>query len=184
MIVRGPDATVKWPRYSKVMDYELEFGIVTRRTRANIPPARRAIIFSATRSSTISRRATCRWSKWKGRLGPAKGKSFDGANVLGPWIVTPDEIGDPQTLQCRGPGQRRNPRAAAATAGMLFSFEEILAHASQDETIHAGEVLRLRHGRQLLRPRNRPLSRTWRYDRTARREHRRAPQQGWRQGAI
>src|SRR3984957_13862465 len=35
--VVGPDVTVLWPRYSEVMDYELEVGIVTRRTRANIP---------------------------------------------------------------------------------------------------------------------------------------------------
>ncbi len=35
--VRGTNTTVKWPRYSKVMDYELEFGIVTRNKGANIP---------------------------------------------------------------------------------------------------------------------------------------------------
>lgn len=34
-----------------------------------------------------------------GWLGPAKGKSFDGGNVIGPWIVTPDEIGDPYALK-------------------------------------------------------------------------------------
>src|SRR5271154_1196930 len=74
----------------------------------------------------------------EGRLGPAKGKSFDGANVLGPWIVTPDEIGDAQALdvEVRVNGE---VRSRGSTAGMLFSFEEILAHASQDETIHAGE---------------------------------------------
>jgi Fumarylacetoacetate (FAA) hydrolase family len=38
--VAGPDATVIWPRYSKVMDYELEIGIFTKRTRANIPAKR------------------------------------------------------------------------------------------------------------------------------------------------
>jgi 2-keto-4-pentenoate hydratase/2-oxohepta-3-ene-1,7-dioic acid hydratase in catechol pathway len=74
-----------------------------------------------------------------GRLGPAKGKSFDGANVLGPWIVTPDEIGDPQTLnvEVRVNGESR---ARGVTANMLFSFPELLAYASQDETIFAGEV--------------------------------------------
>ena len=75
----------------------------------------------------------------QGRLGPAKGKSFDGSNVLGPWIVTADEIGDPQTLkvEVRVNGE---PRATGDTREMLFPFEEILAYASQDETIHAGEV--------------------------------------------
>jgi 2-keto-4-pentenoate hydratase/2-oxohepta-3-ene-1,7-dioic acid hydratase in catechol pathway len=74
----------------------------------------------------------------QGRLGPMKGKSFNGSNVLGPWIVTPDELGDPQTLavEVRVNGETR---AKGETAGMLFSFEEILAYASQDETIHAGE---------------------------------------------
>jgi 2-keto-4-pentenoate hydratase/2-oxohepta-3-ene-1,7-dioic acid hydratase in catechol pathway len=75
----------------------------------------------------------------QGRLGPAKGKSFDGSNVLGPWIVTPDEIGDPQTLkvEVRVNGETR---AIGDTREMLFPFEEILAYASQDETIHAGEI--------------------------------------------
>jgi 2-keto-4-pentenoate hydratase/2-oxohepta-3-ene-1,7-dioic acid hydratase in catechol pathway len=36
LIVRGSGATIRWPRYSKVMDYELEFGVVTRRQGVNI----------------------------------------------------------------------------------------------------------------------------------------------------
>lgn len=138
MTVRGPGTTVKWPRYSKVMDYELEFGIVTRRARANIPLANaRDHIFGYTIFNDFSAR-DIQTLEMEGRLGPAKGKSFDGGNVLGPWIVTPDEIGDPQALsvEVRVNGQSRS---RGNTAGMLFSFEEILAHASQDETIHAGE---------------------------------------------
>ena len=97
--VVGPDATVLWPRYSKVMDYELEVGIVTQaHPRQHSGPARPRRTSSATRSSTTFRLATGRRSKWQGRLGPAKGKSFDGSTSLGPWIVTPDELGDPQSL--------------------------------------------------------------------------------------
>ncbi len=138
MTVRGPGTTVLWPRYSKVMDYELEFGIVTRRTRANIPLNQaRDHIFGYTIFNDFSAR-DMQMVEMEGRLGPAKGKSFDGGNVLGPWIVTPDEIGDPQALrvEVRVNGEARS---RGKTAGMLFSFEEILAHASQDETIHAGE---------------------------------------------
>jgi 2-keto-4-pentenoate hydratase/2-oxohepta-3-ene-1,7-dioic acid hydratase in catechol pathway len=138
MTVRGPGTTVKWPRYSRVMDYELEFGIVTRRTRANIPLRdARSHIFGYTIFNDFSAR-DIQGIEMEGRLGPAKGKSFDGGNVLGPWIVTPDEIGDPQALdvEVRVNGQSR---ARGRTAEMLFSFEEILAHVSQDETIHAGE---------------------------------------------
>ena len=138
MIVVGPDATVAWPRYSDVMDYELEIGIITKRTRANIPLGEAAKhIFGYTIFNDFSARDR-QALEMQGRLGPAKGKSFNGANVLGPWIVTPDEIGDPQTLKV---AVRVNDetRSTGSTAGMLNSFEQVLAYASQDETIFAGE---------------------------------------------
>jgi 2-keto-4-pentenoate hydratase/2-oxohepta-3-ene-1,7-dioic acid hydratase in catechol pathway len=138
MIVAGPGATIKWPRYSKVMDYELELGIVTKRTRADIPPGEAGLhIFGYTIFNDFSARDR-QGLEMQGRLGPAKGKSFDRANVLGPWIVTPDEIGDPQALkvEVRVNGETR---ARSSTAGMLNSFDQILAYASQDETIFAGE---------------------------------------------
>jgi 2-keto-4-pentenoate hydratase/2-oxohepta-3-ene-1,7-dioic acid hydratase in catechol pathway len=137
--VVGNGTTVHWPRYSEVMDYELEVAIVTRRTRSNIPRSEAAAhIFGYTIFNDFSARDR-QALEMQGRLGPAKGKSFDGSNVLGPWIVTPDEIGDPQTLkvEVRVNGETR---AIGDTREMLFSFEEILAYASQDETIHAGEV--------------------------------------------
>ena len=76
----------------------------------------------------------------EGRLGPAKGKSFDGGNVMGPWIVTPDEIGDPYHLkmEARVNGEIRSK---GVTEGMLFSFEEIIAHVTQDETLMPGEFI-------------------------------------------
>ena len=139
LIVAGPETTVRWPRYSRVMDYELEIAIVTRRTRANIPESEAANhIFGYTIFNDFSARDRQR-VEMGGRLGPAKGKSFDGANVLGPWIVTPDELGDPQTLnvEVRVNGETR---AKGTTAHMLFTFPQILAYASQDETVFAGEV--------------------------------------------
>jgi 2-keto-4-pentenoate hydratase/2-oxohepta-3-ene-1,7-dioic acid hydratase in catechol pathway len=137
--VVGDGTTVHWPRYSEVMDYELEVAIVTRRTRANISKSEAAAhIFGYTIFNDFSARDR-QTVEMQGRLGPAKGKSFDGSNVLGPWIVTPDEIGDPQTLkvEVRVNGETR---ATGDTREMLFPFDEILAYASQDETIHAGEV--------------------------------------------
>ncbi len=136
--VVGPGVEVNWPRYSQVMDYELEIGIVTRRTRANIPTREAgAHIFGYTIFNDFSARDR-QAIEMRGRLGPAKGKSFDGGNVIGPWIVTPDELGDPETLkvEIKVNGETRGK---GGTAGMLFSFPEILAYASQGETIHAGE---------------------------------------------
>lgn len=138
--VRGTGTTVKWPRYSKVMDYELEFGIVTKNRGANISAAKaKDHIFGYTIFNDFSARDAQRL-EMEGRLGPAKGKSFDGGNVLGPWIVTPDEIGDPYRLkmECRVNGK---VRSSSTSEGMLFSFEEIIAHVTQDETLMPGEFI-------------------------------------------
>jgi len=120
------------------MDYELEIGIITRRTRANIPESEAAAhIFGYTIFNDFSARDR-QTVEMLGRLGPAKGKSFDGGNVIGPWIVTADELGDPQTLNV-AVTVNGEERGRGTTEGMLFSFEEIIAYASQDETIYAGE---------------------------------------------
>ncbi|MBW7963288.1 fumarylacetoacetate hydrolase family protein [Bradyrhizobium sp. BR 10261] len=138
--VRGTNTTVKWPRYSKVMDYELEFGIITKNRGANIPAAKAGDhIFGYTIFNDFSARDAQR-IEMEGRLGPAKGKSFDGGNVMGPWIVTPDEISDPYKLkmEARVNGETRS---TGVSDGMLFSFEEIIAHVTQDETLMPGEFI-------------------------------------------
>lgn len=138
--VKGTSTTVKWPRYSKIMDYELEFGIITKGKGANISAAKaRDHIFGYTIFNDFSARDAQR-IEMEGRLGPAKGKSFDGGNVLGPWIVTPDEIGDPYKLnmEVRVNGK---VRSQGVSDGMLFSFEEIIAHVTQDETLMPGEFI-------------------------------------------
>lgn len=140
LIVRGPGATIVWPRYSKVMDYELEFGVFIGKTAANISAAKaRDHIFGFTIFNDFSARDQ-QAKEMPGWLGPAKGKSFDGANVLGPWIVTPDEIGDAYALKMTS-RVNGETRSSATSSGMLFSFEDMIAHMSQDETLHAGEFL-------------------------------------------
>jgi 2-keto-4-pentenoate hydratase/2-oxohepta-3-ene-1,7-dioic acid hydratase in catechol pathway len=137
--VVGPGATVQWPRYSKVMDYELEIAAITRRTRANIPATEaNQHIFGYTIFNDFSARDR-QTIEMEGRLGPAKGKSFDGSNAMGPWIVTSDELGDPETLKVEVKVNGET-RSTSDTGEMLFSFAEVIADAAQDETIHAGEV--------------------------------------------
>ncbi len=138
--VRGTNTTVKWPRYSQVMDYECEFGIITRNKGANISAAKaKDHIFGYTIFNDFSARDAQR-IEMEGRLGPAKGKSFDGGNVMGPWIVTPDEIGDPYHLKME---VRINGkvRSQGVSEGMLFSFEEIIEHVTRDETLMPGEFI-------------------------------------------
>jgi 2-keto-4-pentenoate hydratase/2-oxohepta-3-ene-1,7-dioic acid hydratase in catechol pathway len=138
--VRGTNTTVKWPSYSEVMDYELEFGIITKNKGANIPAAKaRDHIFGYTIFNDFSARDAQR-IEMEGRLGPTKGKSFDGGNVMGPWIVTPDEIGDPYKLKMEARVNGK-ARSQGISEGMLFSFEEIIAHVTRDETLMPGEFI-------------------------------------------
>jgi 2-keto-4-pentenoate hydratase/2-oxohepta-3-ene-1,7-dioic acid hydratase in catechol pathway len=138
--VQGTNTTVNWPRYSTQMDYELEFGIVTKGRASNISAARaRNHIFGFTIFNDFSARDAQR-IEMEGRLGPAKGKSFDGGNVLGPWIVTPDEIGDPYNLQMRA-FVNGEVWSEGNSKGMLFSFEEMIEHISRDETLMPGEFI-------------------------------------------
>ncbi len=138
--VRGTNTTVKWPRYSQVMDYELEFGVVTKGKGTNLTAAKaKDHIFGYTIFNDFSARDAQR-IEMEGRLGPAKGKSFDGGNVLGPWIVTPDEIGDPYKLKMEARVNGK-VRSQSATDGMLFSFEETMAHITKDETLMPGEFI-------------------------------------------
>lgn len=138
--VRGPNSTVRWPKYSQVMDYELELGIITKGRGANISVANaRDHIFGFTIFNDFSARDV-QGIEMEGRLGPAKGKSFDGGNVLGPWIVTADEISDPYnlTMEVRVNGATRS---RSTSDGMLFSFEEMIAYISRDETLMPGEFI-------------------------------------------
>jgi 2-keto-4-pentenoate hydratase/2-oxohepta-3-ene-1,7-dioic acid hydratase in catechol pathway len=70
--------------------------------------------------------------------GPYKGKDF--AWGLGPWIVTPDEFGDPSTLQMavRVDGE---VWATSTPGPMHWSFPEVISYTSQDELLNVGDVL-------------------------------------------
>jgi 2-keto-4-pentenoate hydratase/2-oxohepta-3-ene-1,7-dioic acid hydratase in catechol pathway len=138
--VAGPETDVVWPRYSQLMDFELELACVIGRTARDISRERALEhIFGFTIFNDFSAR-DAQFAEMAGRLGPAKGKDFDGGNVLGPWIVTLDEIGDPHALkmEVRVNGERWGGGNSGA---MHHKFPAILAHISNCETLHAGEVI-------------------------------------------
>ena len=137
--VAGPGATVTWPGYSRFMDFELELAAVIGRTGRNIAAASAAgHIFGYTIYNDFSAR-DAQLIEMQGFLGPAKGKSFDGGNAFGPWIVTRDELPDPKGLKMR---VRVNGElwTDGSSADMLHGFEDMIAFVSRDETIHAGEI--------------------------------------------
>jgi 2-keto-4-pentenoate hydratase/2-oxohepta-3-ene-1,7-dioic acid hydratase in catechol pathway len=138
--VVGPEADVIWPAYSNHMDYECEMACVLGKTGKDIDPAKAMEhIFGFTIFNDFSAR-DAQYREMAGRLGPAKGKDFDTGNVLGPWIVTTDEIGDPHNLdmQVRVNGERWG---GGNSRDMHHKFPAILAFISQSETLHAGEVI-------------------------------------------
>jgi 2-keto-4-pentenoate hydratase/2-oxohepta-3-ene-1,7-dioic acid hydratase in catechol pathway len=139
MAVIGPDADVLWPRYAAVLDYELEFAAVIGKRGVDIPrTAAREHIFGYTIFNDISAR-DYQMREMAGSLGPAKGKDFDTGNILGPCIVTADEI-DPYalTMIARVNGEEWS-RGSSST--MHHRFEDCIAHVSQCETIYPGEVI-------------------------------------------
>lgn len=138
--VTGPGAVVEWPRKSTIIDYELEIAcIIGSRGRDISTHNAPAHIFGYTIFNDLTAR-DLQFREMQGPLGPAKGKDFDGANVLGPVITTADEIDDVATLSMKA---RINGETwSSGIAGtMHWSFEDIIAYVSQSETLHPGEIL-------------------------------------------
>jgi 2-keto-4-pentenoate hydratase/2-oxohepta-3-ene-1,7-dioic acid hydratase in catechol pathway len=138
--VVGPEADVLWPRYSKIMDFELGLGIFIGVGGRDIARAQAsAHIFGYTVIIDYSARDTQR-VELGGMLGPAKGKSFDTGTAMGPCIVTADELVDPLALQMTA---RVNGAmwAQGSTAAMLHNFADMIAFVSRDETLFPGEFL-------------------------------------------
>lgn len=138
--VVGPDADVRWPAYAQLLDYELELACVIGRGGVDIAPEEAAShVFGYTIFNDISAR-DAQATEMEGQLGPAKGKDFDTGNVLGPWLVTADEVGDPYdlTMVARVNGEEWS-RGHSGT--MHHRFEDIIAFVSRSETLHPGEIL-------------------------------------------
>ncbi|QDC37783.1 fumarylacetoacetate hydrolase family protein [Sphingobium fuliginis ATCC 27551] len=137
--VAGPGNRIDWPSYSFVADYELELACVIGRGGRDIcvddAPSH---IFGYTILNDLTAR-DAQFKEMQGPLGPAKGKDFDGANVLGPVIVTADEI-DPTALTMRA-WVNDELWSEGSSATMHWSFPELIAYVSRSETLHPGEIL-------------------------------------------
>jgi 2-keto-4-pentenoate hydratase/2-oxohepta-3-ene-1,7-dioic acid hydratase in catechol pathway len=140
MSVASPNQDIHWPRYSKVMDFELELACIIGKQGKNLT-SNNALdhVFGFTIFNDFSAR-DAQGREMEGRLGPAKGKHFDGGNVFGPCVVTIDEIGDPQKLrmQARVNGETWCDNSSST---MNWTFGQLLAHISADETLYPGEVI-------------------------------------------
>lgn len=140
MAVIGTGTDIVWPHFAEKMDYELEFGVFIGSGGRDISKAdAQRHIFGYTIFNDISARDT-QIREMEGQLGPGKGKDFDTANVLGPCIVTTDEIGDPYdlTMTARVNGEELS---RGNSGEMHHNFEDVIAYISQSTMLYPGEFL-------------------------------------------
>jgi 2-keto-4-pentenoate hydratase/2-oxohepta-3-ene-1,7-dioic acid hydratase in catechol pathway len=138
--VVGHGADVLWPRGATLMDYESEVAIVIGEMGKNIPRERALLhVFGYTLFNDMTAR-DLQEREMRGMLGPAKSKDFDTGNVLGPCIVTADELTDPYalTLEARVNGELWG---SGSTRDMFHRWEDVIAYISSSETLYAGEVI-------------------------------------------
>lgn len=134
--IAGPDDPVVIPPGACDVDYEGEVAVVIGR-RAQRVPIEDALEYVGgyTILNDVSDRAwQRRQSQW------ALGKCSDGFAPLGPWVVTADEIGDPQDLLVE---VLRDGvvTVSQSTATTIFSVAYIVAHLSQVMTLEVGDVI-------------------------------------------
>ena len=135
----GPDAPVWYPgSYSEQLDWEVELAVVIGRQGRDIAEADAFDhIFGYTIANDVSVRDIQR--SWHGGQW-FKGKNFDSHLPLGPWIVTADEIPDPQALRLTS---RVNgvTKQDANTRQMVFGIPRIVRELSAGMTLNPGDVI-------------------------------------------
>jgi 2-keto-4-pentenoate hydratase/2-oxohepta-3-ene-1,7-dioic acid hydratase in catechol pathway len=134
----GTDEDVLWPSFTQKFDYELELAAVVGKQGRNIPVERAAeYIAGFTVMNDFSARDIQR-QEMKVRLGPAKSK--DWCTALGPYLMTPDEIGDPYNLRMTA---RVNGElwSEGNSGSMYWKFEQMIEFLSRDDMIYPGDVI-------------------------------------------
>jgi fumarylacetoacetate (FAA) hydrolase len=143
--IRGPGDPIWSPAASVELDYELEVAALVDTPVRDLSPERaeQAIggytIFNDWSARDLQRDETTV------RLGPAKGKDF--ASSFGPWLVTPDELADARPDAATGPDLAMTAEVNGVETSRgrwsdaQFSFGEMLARASADVRLRAGDLL-------------------------------------------
>ncbi|MDD9724732.1 fumarylacetoacetate hydrolase family protein [Roseovarius sp. SK2] len=133
----GPDDDVVLPRGSTHADWEVELGVVIGREAKYVSEAE-ALDYVAgyTIVNDVSERhfQTERSGQW------TKGKSCDTFGPIGPWLVTPDAVGNVQSLDMSADvsGERMQ---FGNTSTMIFTVAQIIAHLSEVMRLEPGDVI-------------------------------------------
>ena len=133
----GPNDNVTIPRGSEKTDWEVELGVVIGKTAKYVSEAD-ALDYVAGYcvSHDVSERAfqTERAGQW------TKGKSCDTFGPIGPWLVTKDEIADPQNL---GMWLKVNGQTMqdGSSKTMVYGVAHVVSYLSQFMSLHPGDVI-------------------------------------------
>jgi 2-keto-4-pentenoate hydratase/2-oxohepta-3-ene-1,7-dioic acid hydratase in catechol pathway len=133
----GPNDDVRIPRGSKKTDWEVELGIIIG-TKASYVPDNQAMDHVAGYCvvNDVSEREfqAERGGTWD------KGKGCDTFGPTGPWMVTKDEVPDPQALDlwCEVDGKRMQN---GSTKTMIFGVKHLVSYVSHFITLHPGDVI-------------------------------------------
>jgi 2-keto-4-pentenoate hydratase/2-oxohepta-3-ene-1,7-dioic acid hydratase in catechol pathway len=134
--INGPNDDVIQPRNSTKLDWEVELGVVIGSTAKYVSEAEALHhVAGYCVVNDVSERAfqmaTTQWDK---------GKGFDTAGPIGPYLVTADEVGDPQRLDMwlDVNGKRMQ---TGNTRTMVFDVAKIIAHVSQYMTLLPGDII-------------------------------------------
>jgi 2-keto-4-pentenoate hydratase/2-oxohepta-3-ene-1,7-dioic acid hydratase in catechol pathway len=142
----GPDEPLCLPSVSHETDWELELAVVIGRRSRNVPVDQALeSVFGYTIANDVSARSTD-WgvqrddNRWNEFFDWLNGKWPDGFAPLGPYLLTADEVPDPQVLDMRltvngEQKQRSNTRE------MIFGVAETIAFASRFMTLEPGDVI-------------------------------------------
>lgn len=136
--VIGPNDDVLIPRRSERTDYEVELAVVIGGTARYLasPAESRAVIAGYAISNDVSEREfqLDRGGQWD------KGKSCETFNPFGPWLVTADEVPDPQALGLRL-WVNEEPRQDGSTADMAFDVDHLIWYISQFLVLRPGDIV-------------------------------------------
>ncbi|WP_327355809.1 fumarylacetoacetate hydrolase family protein [Streptomyces sp. NBC_01304] len=136
--VVGANDTVLVPRKSVKTDWEVELAVVIGKTARYLDSAEEALSYVAgyAVANDISER------EWQIERGGTwdKGKNCETFNPLGPWLVTADEIADPQDLSLKlwVNGELKQD---GTTAEQIFPVAEVVRYVSQFMTLYPGDVI-------------------------------------------
>lgn len=135
--ISGPFDALHIPRGSLKTDWEVELGVVIGQGGRDIPE--QDALQHVAGYCVVNDVSERNWQLERGGTWD-KGKGYDSFGPIGPWLVTADEIADPQALQLwlEVDGKRYQ---AGSTATMIFSVKEIISYLSRFMRLVPGDII-------------------------------------------